>query len=137
MARNWRSIKPIWKVGAVLGGLILAVVLAFLFGLFVMWLWNWLMPAIFGLGTIPGMFLVGIGANLVTVKFRQNLFRLATVLVILLGIYTVYKGGRAIVNPAFHQHQMVEAQQPITSLPESRAMLRNSVAPAETLTTEG
>jgi hypothetical protein len=39
-------------VGAILGGLALAVVLAFLFGLFVMWLWNWLMPAIFGLGTI-------------------------------------------------------------------------------------
>jgi sulfite exporter TauE/SafE len=63
---------------------------------------------IFGLGTIPGMFLVGIGANLVTVKFRHYLFRLATVLVILLGIYTVYKGGRAIVNPVFHHHQMVE-----------------------------
>ena len=52
MARHWRSIKPLWKIGAILGGLALVVVLAFLFGLFVMWLWNWLMPAIFGLGII-------------------------------------------------------------------------------------
>ena len=52
MAKQWHSFKPLWKVGAVIGGLVLAVVLAFLFGVFVMWLWNWLMPAIFGLGTI-------------------------------------------------------------------------------------
>lgn len=52
MERKWHSFRPLWKVGAVIGGLFLAVALAFLFGVFVMWLWNWLMPAIFGLGTI-------------------------------------------------------------------------------------
>ncbi len=36
----------------ILGGILLAVGFAFLFGFFVMLLWNWLMPAIFGLGTI-------------------------------------------------------------------------------------
>jgi positive regulator of sigma E activity len=36
----------------ILGGIALAAALAFVFGLFVMWLWNWLMPAIFGLGQI-------------------------------------------------------------------------------------
>ena len=36
----------------VLGGIILAVLLAFLFGWIVMLLWNWLMPEIFGLTTI-------------------------------------------------------------------------------------
>jgi hypothetical protein len=36
----------------VLGGLCLAVVLAFVFGWIVMLLWNWLMPAIFGVTTI-------------------------------------------------------------------------------------
>jgi hypothetical protein len=35
-----------------IGGLALFAGLAFLFGFFVMLLWNWLMPAIFGLGAI-------------------------------------------------------------------------------------
>jgi len=35
-----------------LGGLLVAVLFAFLFGLIVQMLWNWLMPAIFGLGKI-------------------------------------------------------------------------------------
>ena len=43
-------------IGAVIamtiGGVILAMVMALLFGLIVMWLWNWLMPTIFGLTTI-------------------------------------------------------------------------------------
>lgn len=32
--------------------LLATLVAAFIEGLFVMWLWNWLMPAIFGLGAI-------------------------------------------------------------------------------------
>jgi hypothetical protein len=36
----------------IIGGIILAVVMAFLFGYFVMLLWNWLMPVIFGLTKI-------------------------------------------------------------------------------------
>jgi hypothetical protein len=36
----------------VLGGLCIGVVMAFLFGWIVMLLWNWLMPAIFGVTTI-------------------------------------------------------------------------------------
>ena len=39
---------PLW----ILIGIVGAVVLAFLLGLFVMLLWNWLMPAIFGLTAI-------------------------------------------------------------------------------------
>lgn len=35
-----------------IGGVILAGIIAFLFGYFVKLLWNWLMPSIFGLGTI-------------------------------------------------------------------------------------
>ncbi|MBN2093385.1 hypothetical protein JW964_27420 [candidate division KSB1 bacterium] len=35
-----------------IGGVIIAVFMAFLFGFVVMWLWNWLMPEIFGLPTI-------------------------------------------------------------------------------------
>lgn len=43
-----RRFNPLW----ILVGLAGAAVLAFLLGLFVMLLWNWLMPAIFGLGVI-------------------------------------------------------------------------------------
>jgi hypothetical protein len=39
-------------VAMVLGGLIIAALFAFLFGWLVMLLWNWLMPAIFGLPSI-------------------------------------------------------------------------------------
>jgi len=39
-------------VGMVIGGLALAVLLAFLFGWLVMYLWNWLMPTLFGLKVI-------------------------------------------------------------------------------------
>lgn len=39
-------------VGWVIGGIILAVIFAFIFGYFVMLLWNWLMPVIFGLPEI-------------------------------------------------------------------------------------
>lgn len=33
-------------------GLTMTVIFAFVFGYVIMWLWNWLMPAIFGLGVI-------------------------------------------------------------------------------------
>lgn len=39
-------------IGMGLGGLIIAMALALIFGLIVMWLWNWLMPVIFGLPAI-------------------------------------------------------------------------------------
>lgn len=38
--------------GMVIGGIILAVIFAFLFGYFVMLLWNWIMPILFGLPEI-------------------------------------------------------------------------------------
>lgn len=39
-------------VGMSIGGVIIAMVMALFFGLIVMWLWNWLMPAIFGITMI-------------------------------------------------------------------------------------
>jgi hypothetical protein len=44
--------KPFMWVSLAIGGVILAAVLAFLFGLVVMALWNWLMPGIFGIRAI-------------------------------------------------------------------------------------
>ncbi|MBN1525347.1 MAG: hypothetical protein JW904_12740 [Spirochaetales bacterium] len=44
--------RPLPHIPMIIGGIALAVGLAFLFGFIVMWLWNWLMPDIFGLPTI-------------------------------------------------------------------------------------
>ena len=39
-------------MGLIIGGIVMAGLFAFIFGYFVMLLWNWLMPEIFGLTTI-------------------------------------------------------------------------------------
>jgi hypothetical protein len=52
MRRFFRRFKPFVHIPLILGGLAVVFVLSFLFGLFVMFLWNWLMPAIFGLPLI-------------------------------------------------------------------------------------
>jgi hypothetical protein len=49
-SRHGRSALRI--IGLTLGGIVFAVLFAFLFGLVVKVLWNWLMPALFGLGVI-------------------------------------------------------------------------------------
>lgn len=49
-SRHGRSALRI--VGLTLGGVVFAVFFAFLFGIVVKLLWNWLMPALFGLGVI-------------------------------------------------------------------------------------
>ena len=46
----WKKIGKI--ILMVIGGVVLAICMAFLFGWIVMLLWNWLMPPIFGLVTI-------------------------------------------------------------------------------------
>jgi hypothetical protein len=46
----FKSVRhPVAWVGLVVGGVVLAALAAFLFGLVVMLLWNWLMPELFGL----------------------------------------------------------------------------------------
>jgi len=54
--------RPRWLVitGFVLLGILAAVFFAFVFGYFVMLLWNWLMPGLFGLGTITYLQAFGI-----------------------------------------------------------------------------
>ena len=47
-----RGHKVLKIVGWTFGGILLAAVFALVFGLVVKALWNWLMPAVFGLGTI-------------------------------------------------------------------------------------
>ena len=47
---NTRKVFAI--IGMSIGGVIIAMAMALLFGFIVMWLWNWLMPDIFELTTI-------------------------------------------------------------------------------------
>ncbi|HUV06617.1 MAG TPA: hypothetical protein VMX75_02740 [Spirochaetia bacterium] len=47
-----RRFRPLVYIPMIVGGIVLALAMAFLLGLVVMWLWNWLMPVIFGLPTI-------------------------------------------------------------------------------------
>ncbi len=44
--------KPLKIIGMVIGGIFVAALLSFLVGWLIMLLWNWLMPVLFGLGTI-------------------------------------------------------------------------------------
>ena len=52
MHHNFRHHKPWLIIPMIFGGILLAVAMAFLFGYFVMLLWNWLMPVLFGLKII-------------------------------------------------------------------------------------
>lgn len=53
----------------------------------------------FGLGTFPAMMALGLSANTVSIKFRQSVFRAATLLVIFFGIFTAYRGIQTLANP--------------------------------------
>ncbi|MCF8369724.1 MAG: hypothetical protein K9G76_11845 [Bacteroidales bacterium] len=48
------------RLGWIAGGIVLAVFLAFIFGYFVMLLWNWVMPALFNLPVIDYWMAFGI-----------------------------------------------------------------------------
>lgn len=51
--KNLRGPKRILAIiGMAIGGVIIAAGMALLFGLVVLWLWNWLMPELFGLPVI-------------------------------------------------------------------------------------
>jgi len=52
MHKKFRELRLPLKILIVLSGITVAMGFAFLFGLFVMLLWNWLMPDIFGLPRI-------------------------------------------------------------------------------------
>jgi hypothetical protein len=50
--KGHKPMKVFKIIGMIVAGLITAVIVAFLFGYFVQWLWNWLMPQIFHLERI-------------------------------------------------------------------------------------
>jgi hypothetical protein len=58
---NWETYHPAKKIVLVIGGIILGVGLAILVGFVIMWLWNGLMPKLFGLTTITYWQGIGLG----------------------------------------------------------------------------
>ncbi len=50
----------LWFVGMVFARLLFIVVFALVLAIFVVWLWDWLMPALFGLGPITYLQAVGL-----------------------------------------------------------------------------
>ena len=58
--KQFMKYKAKQKAGWIIGGIFLAVFLAFIFGYFVMLLWNWVMPQIFGLPVIDYWLAFGI-----------------------------------------------------------------------------
>lgn len=57
---KFRKKSPIEIVGIIIFGAIAITGLAILFGFILMWLWNWLMPEIFGLTTLTYWQAVGL-----------------------------------------------------------------------------
>ena len=47
-----RGTRVLRIIGMTFVGVVFAVAFALVFGLLVKWLWNWIMPAVFGLGQI-------------------------------------------------------------------------------------
>ncbi len=63
-------------------------------------LWGALVMFIFGLSTIPALFSLGFFTQLLNKGgLRKNMMNLASIIVILFGIYTIYRGVDFIENP--------------------------------------
>ena len=63
-------------------------------------LWGALVMFIFGLSTIPALFSLGFFTQLLTKSaLRKMMMNLASIIVILFGIYTIYRGFDFIENP--------------------------------------
>ena len=50
----------------------------------------------FGLGTLPAMVLTGLAAHLISAKLRARIYKIAAILVVLLGLLTVLRGTVAL-----------------------------------------
>ncbi len=59
-AHKMRTKSPLHIAGMIVFGVIAITGLAILFGFVIMWLWNWLMPEIFGLTTLTYWQAVGL-----------------------------------------------------------------------------
>jgi len=53
----------------------------------------------FGVGTIPTLLFIGLGVNKLSAQKRIRIFRGAAVLVILMGMFSIYRGGQELLTP--------------------------------------
>ncbi len=58
-----------------------------------------LQMAAFGEGTLPTLFVIGLGINKLSAQKRIRIFRSAAVLVILMGMFSIYRGGQELLTP--------------------------------------
>ncbi|NOZ08645.1 MAG: sulfite exporter TauE/SafE family protein [FCB group bacterium] len=74
---------------------------------------------VYGLGTVPALLLVGLGANFVSGRIRFRLFRLSAILVLLLGSYTLYKGWVKLQMPTEMIQKKIEMMHRSSGAPET------------------
>jgi len=65
----------------------------------------------FGLGTFPAMLLTGVTAHTISSRLRKRLYQVAAVLVIVLGIFTAYKGAMKISGKMVMHHSPMTGEQ--------------------------
>ena len=79
-------------------------------------LWGALVMLIFGLSTIPALFSLGFFTQLLSQgSFRKTMMNLASIIVILFGIYTIYRGYDFIENPEKSVLNCCEEEQELNS----------------------
>ncbi|NOZ74045.1 MAG: sulfite exporter TauE/SafE family protein [FCB group bacterium] len=59
--------------------------------------------AIFGLGTFPALLLLGLSSHLIGDRFRRRVFRITAVLVIVFGVWTIWKGAMKLTGNMEHK----------------------------------
>ncbi|BCD61025.1 MULTISPECIES: sulfite exporter TauE/SafE family protein [unclassified Nitratiruptor] len=74
--------------------------------------WGGVVMLVFGLATIPVLFLLGYFSSLMQqMKFRHVALQIAGILVVLYGIYTGYKGYMFLEHPEMVQKKMIHMKQ--------------------------
>ena len=108
--RIWRGLKPLirggrlhhyWGIGMLLGLIPCGLLYAALAAAAVSGnpLTGATLMLVFGLGTVPGLLIVGVGAGAVSVQRRQRLLQVAALLVIGMGLLTMGRGITGFMSP--------------------------------------
>lgn len=87
-------------------------------------LWGALVMFIFGLSTIPALFGLGFFTQLLSnSSLRKNMMNLASIIVILFGVYTIYRGYDFIENPQKSVLNCCEDEEKVEATSDNRSQL--------------
>ncbi|MEA2047340.1 MAG: sulfite exporter TauE/SafE family protein [Campylobacterota bacterium] len=87
-------------------------------------LWGALVMFIFGLSTIPALFGLGFFTQLLSnSSLRKNMMNLASIIVILFGVYTIYRGYDFIENPQKSVLNCCEDEEKVEAESDNRSQL--------------